>query len=58
MKTIWIYTWAYIFVGLELLDKLWDRAAKLFDRLVAKNWLVAALFAVNLWLVFKMAGWL
>ena len=58
MKTIWIYTWAYIFVTLELLDKLWDRAGRLFDRLVAKNWFVAALFAVNIMLVCKMAGWL
>ena len=58
LKTIWIYGWAYLFVALELLDKLAGRVGNAFDKLVSKNWFVAALTVVNVWLVCKLTGWL
>ena len=58
LKTVWIYGWAYLFVALELLDKLAGRAGNAFDKLVSKNWFIAALTMVNVWLVCKLTGWL
>ena len=52
MKTIWIYAWAYIYVVLELLDKLWDKLADVMDSDV----FAGAVLAANVAIVCKMLG--
>ena len=57
-KKIWIVLWVSVFLLLDMLDWMADRTGKMFDWLVSKNWFVAALTVVNVWLVCKLAGWL
>ena len=52
MMKIWIYTWAYIFVGLGVLDKLWNKLAKAMDSDVVAG----AVLAANVAIVCKMLG--
>ena len=45
MKTLWIYSWAFIFVVLEKLDKLSDWMA---DQIDHNNYLAGAIGALAL----------
>ena len=45
MKTLWIYSWAYVFVVLEMLDKLGDWMA---DQIDHNNYLAGAIGALTL----------
>ena len=45
MKTLWIYSWAFIFVVLEKLDKLSDWMA---DQIDHNNYLAGAIGAMAL----------
>ena len=56
-EKIWIAFWVVVFLLLDALDKLADCVEGTFDKLVSNNWFVAALTAVNVWLVCKLAGW-
>ena len=45
MKTIWIYSWAYVFILLEQLDRLADWMA---DQIDHNNYLAGAIGALAL----------
>jgi len=31
LNKIWIYSWAYLFISLELLDKAWEKLTEIMD---------------------------
>ena len=53
LMKIWIYGWAYLFIGLELLDKAWEKLAKVMD----SKPFAGAVLAANVAIVCKMMGW-
>jgi len=53
MKTLWIYSWAYIFVALEKLDKLSDWLA---DQVDNNDYLAGFVFALVLFAIPYIIG--
>ena len=53
LKMVWIYTWAYIFVALELIDKLGDW---LGDQIDHNDYLAGALIVTSAIILSWMLG--
>ena len=52
LTKIWVYSWAYLFIGLELLDKAWEKLAKIVD----SKTFAGVVFAADAAIVLRIFG--